>query len=90
MQLAPIEEFRNDDIVTLDARIEKSIHIGDTELLLGLDGFNLANRDYRLQRDRNVLDGDLAEQVTERLSPRVLRSRGVTVFWWCSQPAAGD
>ena len=28
---------------------------------------------YVLQRDRNVLDGDQANQVTERLSPRVVR-----------------
>ncbi|MFY9826399.1 MAG: carboxypeptidase regulatory-like domain-containing protein [Thermoanaerobaculia bacterium] len=73
VQLAPIEEFRNDNIITLDARIEKSFHIGETELLLGVDGFNLANKSYVLQRDRNVLDGDLANQVTERLSPRVVR-----------------
>ncbi|HEX3557063.1 MAG TPA: carboxypeptidase regulatory-like domain-containing protein [Thermoanaerobaculia bacterium] len=79
VQLTPdIEEFRNDNIYTLDARIEKSFHIGQTELLLGLDGFNLANKHYVLQRDRNVLDGDLANQVTERLSPRVLRF-GATV-----------
>jgi hypothetical protein len=73
VQLAPIEEFRNDNVVTLDARIEKSFHIGETELLLGLDGFNLANKSYVLQRDRNVLDGTNANQVTERLSPRVVR-----------------
>ncbi len=78
VQLAPIEEFRNDNIYTLDARVEKSFHIGQTELLLGLDGFNLANKHYVLQRDRNVLDGSQANQVTERLSPRVLRF-GVTV-----------
>jgi hypothetical protein len=73
VQLAGIEDFRNDNIVTLDARIEKSFHLGDTELLLGIDGFNLANKSYVLQRDRNVLDGDLANQVEERLSPRVVR-----------------
>jgi len=48
------------------------------ELLLGLDGFNLTNKGYILQRDRNVLDGKLANTVEERLSPRVLRF-GVTV-----------
>ena len=78
VQLASIEAFRNDNIVTVDARVEKSFHIGDTELLLGLDGFNLTNKGYILQRDRNVLDGKLANTVEERLSPRVLRF-GVTV-----------
>jgi hypothetical protein len=73
VQLADIEDFRNDNIVTLDARIEKSFHVGDAELLLGVDGFNLLNKSYVLQRDRNVLDGDLANQVEERLSPRVVR-----------------
>jgi hypothetical protein len=73
VQLASIEDFRNDNIVTLDAHVEKSFHIGDTELLLGIDGFNLANKSYVLQRDRNVLDGTNANQVTERLSPRVVR-----------------
>ena len=73
VQLAPIEEFRNDNIVTFDARLEKSFHIGDTELLLGIDGFNLLNKSYVLQRDRNVNDGDLANSVEERLSPRVVR-----------------
>ena len=78
VQLAPIDEFRNDNIYTLDGRVEKSFHVGQTELLLGLDGFNLTNKHYVLQRDRNVLDGTQANQVTERLSPRVLRF-GVTV-----------
>ena len=35
--------------------------------------FNLANKSYILQRDRNVLDGTNANQVSERLSPRVVR-----------------
>ncbi len=73
VQLAGIEDFRNQDVITLDARIEKSFHVGDVELLLGIDGFNLLNESYVLQRDRNVLDGDQANQVTERLSPRVVR-----------------
>ena len=73
VQLAGIEDFRNDDVITLDARIEKSFHVGEVELLLGIDGFNLLNESYILQRDRNVLDGDQANQVTERLSPRVVR-----------------
>jgi len=77
VQLAPIEEFRNDDVITFDARVEKSFHFGDTEVLLGIDGFNLTNADYVLQRERNVLAGR-ANQVNERLSPRVVRV-GATV-----------
>ncbi len=72
VQLAPIEEFRNDDVITFDARIEKSFHFGETELLLGIDGFNLTNADYVLQRERNLLAGR-ANEVNERLSPRVFR-----------------
>jgi hypothetical protein len=72
VQLAPIDEFRNDDVITFDARIEKSFHFGNTELLLGIDGFNLLNEDYVLQRERNVLSGR-ANEVNERLSPRVVR-----------------
>jgi hypothetical protein len=77
VQLAPIEEFRNDDVITFDARVEKSFHFGGTEVLLGIDGFNLTNQSYVLQRERNVLSGR-ANEVNERLSPRVVRV-GATV-----------
>ena len=48
-------------------------------LLLGIDGFNLTNENYVLQRDRR-LDLGSANVVRERLSPRVVRL-GLTLRW---------
>ncbi|HET9768690.1 MAG TPA: carboxypeptidase regulatory-like domain-containing protein [Thermoanaerobaculia bacterium] len=67
-----IDEIRNDDVIMLDARIEKEFTTGDFSWLLGVDGFNLLNEDYVLQRDRRT-DLDSGNQVRERLSPRVFR-----------------
>jgi hypothetical protein len=67
-----VDEFQNDDIVMLDARVEKEFHTGELSWLLGIDGFNLLNEDYVLQRDRR-LDTANGNVVRERLSPRVFR-----------------
>src|SRR6185436_14087152 len=67
-----IDEFRNDDVVLLDARIEKEFTTGELSWLLGIDGFNLLNEDYVLQRDRRT-DLDSGNIERERLSPRVFR-----------------
>jgi hypothetical protein len=72
IQVAGIDEFRNDDIVVFDARIDKDFSIGDFNLNVGVDGFNLLNEDYVLQRERNLESGR-ANLVNERLSPRVFR-----------------
>ncbi len=72
VQLASFDRFRNDDIITLDARLEKDFEFEDFGFTLGVDGFNLTNENYVLQRQRNVLSGD-ANEVREILSPRVLR-----------------
>ncbi|MGH9362142.1 MAG: hypothetical protein ACRD2T_09510, partial [Thermoanaerobaculia bacterium] len=74
-----IDEFRNDDIVLFDARVEKEFQVGDVSLLVGIDGFNLTNENYVLQRDRR-LDLGSANLVRERLSPRVVRL-GLTLRW---------
>jgi Carboxypeptidase regulatory-like domain len=65
-------EFRNDDVVMFDARIEKEFKTGDLSWLLGIDGFNLLNEDYLLQQERR---SDLSSRYTdrERLSPRIFR-----------------
>jgi outer membrane receptor protein involved in Fe transport len=56
-----------------DARIDKDFKFGDDSgVTLSIDGFNLLNEDYVLQRFRNVDGGD-ANQVKEVLSPRVFR-----------------
>ncbi len=74
-----IDEFRNDDIIVFDARVEKEFEVGDVTLLVGIDGFNLTNENYILQRDRR-LDLGSANVVRERLSPRVVRL-GLTLRW---------
>jgi hypothetical protein len=65
--------------VVFDARVEKEFQVGDLTLLLGVDGFNLTNENYVLQRDRR-LDLGSANVVRERLSPRVVRL-GLTLRW---------
>ncbi len=71
-----IDEFRNDDVVLFDARIEKEFTFSDFSMLVGIDGFNLLNEDYVLQRDRR-LDLGSGNLVRERVSPRIFRV-GVT------------
>lgn len=77
LQLAPLDEFRNDDLITLDLRLEKEVTIGGAELTFGLDGFNLTNESAVLQVERNVAAEDRFGVPLERLSPRVFRL-GVT------------
>ncbi len=77
IQLAPIDEFRNPDIYVLDGRIDKDFHFNDFNLTLSLDGFNLLNKTYVLQRERDAFAGRFYEP-NEELSPRVFRL-GATV-----------
>jgi hypothetical protein len=72
-----IDEVRNDDIIVLDARVEKEFTVGDHTWNLGVDGFYLTNEDYVLQRDRHT-ELDSGNTVRERLSPRIFRI-GVTI-----------
>ena len=72
VQVAAFDRFRNDDIIMLDARIDKDFDIGESSVTVGIDVFNLLNEDYVLQRQRNVNAGT-ANQVREVLSPRVFR-----------------
>ncbi|HEY0553046.1 MAG TPA: TonB-dependent receptor [Thermoanaerobaculia bacterium] len=72
IQLAAIDEFRNPNLYLLDARIDKDFHFNDFNLTLSVDGFNLLNESYVLQRERNVNAGRFYE-ANERLSPRVFR-----------------
>jgi len=79
VQLAPIDEFRNPNVYTLDARIEKEFKVRDLGITVGLDGFNLLNKHYVLQRALRQ-DQANSNQVFETLSPRVVRW-GVTLSW---------
>lgn len=74
-----IDAFRNPNVITLDARVEKEFTFGPVNLNVGIDGFNLTNESYVLQRERNSLAGDYFV-ISETLSPRVFRA-GVTVKW---------
>ncbi len=73
VQLTEFDRFTNDDILYLDARIEKEFTFGnDFGFTLSIDGFNLSDESYVLQRQRNVGSGS-ANQVSEIMSPRVFR-----------------
>jgi hypothetical protein len=67
-----LEDFRNPNVMVVNAHADKDFLFGDTRLTLAVDGFNLTNEDYVLQRERNATSGR-AYQVNEILSPRVFR-----------------
>lgn len=66
------DEFRQDDIHTIDARIEKEFNFSDFGLTLGVDVFNLTNEATVLQRQHRLGLGT-SGHVTEVLSPRLVR-----------------
>jgi carboxypeptidase family protein len=69
-----IDEFRNDNVILLDGRIDKDFRFRDVNVNLSLDGFNLTNKHYVLQRDNNARVAPSARYaVLETLSPRVFR-----------------
>ena len=69
-----LDEFRTPDIYLLDARIDKDFQFGDFTLNVGLDGFNLTNEHYVLQRERDAAAEPVVRyQINEVLSPRVFR-----------------
>jgi hypothetical protein len=67
-----VDEFRNPNIYTLDGRVEKEIHMGRSNLMVLLEGFNLMNRSDTLQVQTRI-NTATANQVREILSPRILR-----------------
>ena len=73
VQISGIDTFRNDDVIYVNARVDKDFQIGDVNLTVSLDGFNLTNEDTVLQRQRNLSAGANANQIREVLSPRVFR-----------------
>jgi hypothetical protein len=66
------DEFRNEDIHVLDARVEKEFTFSDFGLTLGVDIFNALNENFVLQR-RHQLGLAASDNVTEILSPRIFR-----------------
>ena len=67
-----VDQFRNPDIYTLDARVEKEIHISRSNLIVLLEGFNLLNKSDVLQLQSRI-NTATANQVREILSPRIMR-----------------
>jgi hypothetical protein len=72
VQVAESDEFRNEDIHVLDARVEKEFTFSDFGLTLGVDVFNALNENFVLQR-RHQLGIGASNNVTEILSPRIFR-----------------
>jgi hypothetical protein len=68
------ESSRNDDVFTLDLRLDKEIMFGDAfGVTLGLDVFNVFNNNEVLQRNRNAGSSSF-NFVQESISPRILRA----------------
>jgi hypothetical protein len=70
--VSDVEDFRNDDVLTVNARVEKELTFSDWNLTLSVDGFNLTNESTVLQRN-TTLRGASGDFVREVISPRVFR-----------------
>jgi hypothetical protein len=69
-----LDDYRTPDVFLLDARIDKDFAFSDFTLNVGIDGFNLTNAHYVLQRDLDVSAVQASRnQILEVLSPRVFR-----------------
>jgi Carboxypeptidase regulatory-like domain len=66
------DTYRQDDIHIVDARIEKEFTFSDFGLTIGIDGFNLFNESYVLQRQHR-LGLTTSNNITEVTSPRIFR-----------------
>ncbi len=75
-----ITDFRLEDVFTMDLRLEKEFRAtGNTSLTFSIDGFNIFNEGYVLNRYINLAAGN-AEWIKETLSPRIWRL-GVRLNW---------
>ncbi len=66
------DQFRTDDVHTLDLRVEKELTFDRFGLTLGIDAFNVFNSGTVLQRELRLNQGQ-GDWVREVLSPRVFR-----------------
>jgi hypothetical protein len=66
------DQFRNDNINIVDARIEKEFTFSDVGLTIGVDCFNVFNEAYVQQRQLSTTSSRKAF-VTEITSPRIFR-----------------
>ena len=68
-----MDQFRADDIATLDLRLEKDMAFTDNlSGILSLDAFNVTNENYILGREVE-LEQSQSNFVTQTLSPRIYR-----------------
>src|SRR5205807_10342758 len=68
-----VDAFRSDDVVSLDARLDKQIDLGsDVVLGVSMEALNLLVAGQVLRRDSN-LGGTRADFVDEVMAPRVPR-----------------
>jgi hypothetical protein len=68
-----LDDVHNDDILTVDLRIDKEIAIGDSfGITVGLDVFNVMNENTVLQRNRNFTSTSY-NFINETIAPRILR-----------------
>jgi len=74
------DDFRTQDIYTLDLRLEKEFAAtGNAGLTFGIDAFNVFSDNYVLRRDL-ALNGARPDYLNETLSPRIYRL-GVRLSW---------
>jgi hypothetical protein len=81
------DSFRNDDVVLVNARIEKEFNFSDFGLTIGVDAFNLFNNNDALQTEGvvssayfnnsgtqvGVFNSNNADFIREVISPRIFR-----------------
>jgi hypothetical protein len=68
-----LDDVHNDDVFTVDLRLDKEIAIGDSfGVTVGLDVFNVLNDNTVLQRNRNFSSTSY-NFINETVSPRILR-----------------
>jgi hypothetical protein len=70
--VSTVDGNRNDDVYTVDVRVDKEFTFSRFGLTLSADVFNLFNDGTVLQRQRNQGSGS-ANFITETVSPRVAR-----------------
>ena len=72
VQVGESDDFRVDDIITTDVRVDKEFQISDFGITVGLDIFNLFNDGYVVQRE-NDLGTSRAGFVDQIIGPRIAR-----------------
>jgi hypothetical protein len=74
------DQFRTDDVYTLDLRLEKEFAVSNAMgLTFSIDAFNVLNESTVLRRDLN-LSGPRSDFIDETLAPRIYRL-GVRLSW---------